>query len=170
MHYKFTIIAFGTTNFLSCADKSDEIVQKVSASNEQSPPTRHCTNSSKDTVTHSETVNQHPTTERTHSITKMRRSERQNDQSSPLMQPKLSFSQCCAPLYQTVLSTKPSNLGMVRCTPTKILTVVATTVLVVEYQTSFKSSKTPAFCSKTDQETHALYSSTNIHRTSYIVH
>ena len=29
-------------------------------------PSQHCTNSSKDTVTHSETANQHPTTKRTH--------------------------------------------------------------------------------------------------------
>jgi len=53
--------------------------------------TQNCTNQSKDTVTHSETANQHPTKERTHNSNQKvnwRRSHRQNGRSSPLMQPE----------------------------------------------------------------------------------
>ena len=58
-----SIHTFWTTNLLSCAAKSDHV--KTQNWVPQSP-SQHCTNSSKDTVTHSETANQHPTTKRTH--------------------------------------------------------------------------------------------------------
>jgi len=57
------IHTFWTTNVLSCAAKSDETVKLKQV---KQSSTQHCTNSSKDTVTHSETANQHPTTKRTH--------------------------------------------------------------------------------------------------------
>ena len=64
MHTKLSSIhTFWTTNLLSCAAKSDHV--KTQNWVPQSP-SQHCTNSSKDTVTHSETANQHPTTKRTH--------------------------------------------------------------------------------------------------------